>query len=103
IPVQARAQIGHLVDSICHAGLSKVRKQVVIVRNSQKAGVHGSTPAVCLEERGQRGSGRLIHRASRYENSTALMTSCTHAPSEKSPCDGESERISEAKFATRLL
>src|SRR5262249_12468951 len=75
ITVQARAQSRHFIDGICNAGFTKVRKQMVVVMNSEEAGVDRTAPTVCLEERVQRGSGRLIHRASRYESSTALITS----------------------------
>jgi hypothetical protein len=84
---------------------------VVLVQSGERGG-HRPLPVERLEEAVERGAGRIgrpyasgsvTHRRSRNERSTALIVSCTQAPSSKLPSlNASSARISPMKLLTRF-
>ncbi len=104
-------------DYIAGSALREVREAPVVLMDPDERGVHREGTVVPVEEgvernrkvrarggRGvHRGSGRSTQRASWNERSTALMTSCTLAPSSKLPwLRLPPESISSMKSLIRL-
>ena len=106
--IEHATQLAHVRDRPVQPFWRPVRKPIVIGMDAGERRRHRPLPVVELEEPIERGprrhaSGSATHRRSRYDASTALIVSCTHAPSSKFPSLPEaSPRISLMKLLTRL-
>src|SRR5207244_1925779 len=97
---ELRVQNTHLFALCGQAVARPVRERRVVLVHSGERRIHGAAPVVMLEKavegRAHRASGIDTQRRSRQDSSTALMSSCTCAPSSKLPSFSEpSLRISE--------
>ena len=83
------AQRSHLVDRRRQSVRRPVGQPIVVIVDAGERRVHRPQAVVALEERASSAvisaSGSETQRRSRNDCSTALMTSCTQAPSPKSP------------------
>ena len=88
-----------------------VRQPVVVLVHAGERGRHRPAPIVTArrtgraprQAAGRHSSGSVTHRRSRNDCSTALIVSCTHAPSSKLPSlASSSDRISPMKLLMRL-
>ena len=104
---QLRAQRTHFLIKRPEPDIAPVGQRGVVLVHAGKRRVH-RTPLVVVREEpiqnvAHRSSGMETHRRSRNDFSTALINSCTCAPSSKFPSfSGPSLRISVMKELTRF-
>ena len=104
---QLRAQGMHFRIQRPKSNVAPVRQIAVIRMDAGERRIH-RTPLVVMHKKtienvAHRSSGMETHRRSRNDRSTALISSCTCAPSSKFPSfSGPSLRISVMKELTRL-